>query len=308
MKSHAIGHFPQVRFSYGRKWLFNPILKQRLANRPEERVRLQFVDHLIHQTNISTNRIGFEAPVEAAGSEHKLRADLIIYNRALQPDSVVECKSESIRLTGKTAQQAARYNQSLQAEYVMITNGLDDFWYRLSGGTINSIEAPPYDIQPRGDLRAQPAYWSDRGFLSASLPDDLAVSASRFLDSLFTPYDQQAQIRYLTPPKKLTGNTLDHYYAISAGPGNVSIAISLVAADQNETLFSAILNRNGKLAGLFQFRLTDIQSPPKRRTGRVILPGASRDVAIPGFLEEVIFENKFDTPESLQNNMIKFFD
>src|SRR6056297_3733025 len=144
MRSNTTGHFPQMRFSDGQKWLFNPILRKRFANRPEERVRLQYVEFLLRETAVTKNRIGFEALVKAYARDNSLRADLVIYDQQIAPMALIECKSGQIKLNEKTSEQAARYNLTLQANFMMITNGHSDFWYKKEGKTVSAMQHHPF--------------------------------------------------------------------------------------------------------------------------------------------------------------------
>ncbi len=51
------------------------------------------------------------------------RTDILVYNNALQPVLLVECKSENIPINQQVFDQAARYNLSLDVKYFVLTNG-----------------------------------------------------------------------------------------------------------------------------------------------------------------------------------------
>jgi type I site-specific restriction endonuclease len=53
------------------------------------------------------------------------RYDLVVFDDALQPYMVVECKAPHVKLTQKVAEQAARYNSVLKAPLLCVTNGLE---------------------------------------------------------------------------------------------------------------------------------------------------------------------------------------
>ena len=59
------------------------------------------------------------------------RCDLIIYDGSGQPYLIVECKAPSVKITQKTFDQIARYNYSLKAAYLIVTNGLLHFCCRI---------------------------------------------------------------------------------------------------------------------------------------------------------------------------------
>ena len=250
MRSDTTGHFPQVRFSGGQKWLFNPVLKKRFANRPEERVRLQYVEFLLRNTTVRKNRIGFEAPVKVSSAENTLRADLVLYDREMKPHSLIECKSGRIKLNAKTAEQAARYNREIQAEYLMITNGRDDFWYRRDGQSVSPLERHPFDLNDeKPEPTTPPEYWINLGFLDASLPNDMATPASKFLYALFNQPEGIAST-YLNLPPDISPVSLDHFYRIDKTDTDHSLALSLVATPSNQTLLAAMLNHKGQNRGI----------------------------------------------------------
>ena len=51
------------------------------------------------------------------------RADILVYDRSLQPLMVVECKRPDVELTAEVLDQAIRYNMVLNVRYIAITNG-----------------------------------------------------------------------------------------------------------------------------------------------------------------------------------------
>src|SRR5690625_4991616 len=116
-------YYPEFILDGNQKWLFNPILKRRFKNLPEERIRLQWVDYLLENKLWQRSRIGFETPVKSADPESVLRADLVLYDQEFRPEILIECKAESIALTEATAEQAARYNRELGARKIILTNG-----------------------------------------------------------------------------------------------------------------------------------------------------------------------------------------
>lgn len=302
MKSKTSGHYPLIRFSDGQKWLFNPILKKRFANRPEERVRLQYVEYLLRETTITKNRIGFEALVKAYARDNSLRADLVIFDEEISPMALIECKSGRIKLDGKTAEQAARYNLTLQADYLMITNGLQDFWYRRDGQSVASIESHPFDQNTAPPLSS--VYWKDRGFIDDSLSGNVKEVASRFLDAVFSGRDD-ATISYLNLPLDIAPIPLNHYYRIEQIENN-QLAFSIVSAP-GQTLFAAMLNRSGQNQGVIWIPFEDIFENDNS-TLHQLTPEGESDIDLPSEIIEL-----FRTPseahlKKLAKQLIKLFD
>lgn len=307
MRSQANGHFPQVRFSGGRKWLFNPILKKRFANRPEERVRLQYTEFLLHQTTVSPNRIGFEAPVKTESAENTLRADLVIYDRDMTPFVLIECKSGRIKLNAKTAEQTARYNRTLQADFLMITNGIDDFWYRRKEQTISPLQKHPLELK-KGDteLSDSPDYWIKRGFIDSSLPNQIAECAGEFLNSVFAP-SERTDNTYLNLPPDISPVSLDHFYQIYKPDAGSSLAISLIADASSQTVLAAVLNRDGQNKGVLWVPLAEIFDTDGSEA-TLLTPGGGSAVQFPSVGRSLMLTPSQTNVKKLVNHLIKLFD
>src|SRR6056297_572040 len=306
MRSHTTGHFPQIRFFDGQKWLFNPILKKRFANRPEERVRLQYVEFLLRETAVTKNRIGFEALVKAYARDNSLRADLVIYDQEIAPMALIECKSGRIKLNEKTAEQAARYNLTLQADYMMITNGRNDFWYKKAGETVSAIQHHPFDLSETSLNTVRTAdYWTNRGFLDSALPDELSECASRFLNVAFGKADSSAST-YLNLPPDIAAVPLSHFYHVVQHDQNNQLAVSLTASP-GQTVFAAMLNRNGENRGVLWLPLRDFLESEKPEA-RLLSPAGISRVRIPGEAVTHFRNPSISTIKKLINHLIILFD
>jgi len=77
------------------------------------------------------------------------RTDIVIYNRMGKPLVIVECKAPEVKITPEVFDQIIRYNITLNANFLMVTNGLDHYCCQLSY-TDNSYsfmkEIPEYSI------------------------------------------------------------------------------------------------------------------------------------------------------------------
>lgn len=143
--------------------LFNPVLRKTYVPRPEERVRLSFIDMLLTEELFPSTRIGFEVPVDALHADSATRADIVLYDEDFKPWMLVECKAPGVPVTEATAIQAAQYNRRLAAPWVVLTNGTQVV---VAGDGRAPLNAPPV---PRPQAVA---YWLDRGFLTASTSGD----------------------------------------------------------------------------------------------------------------------------------------
>ena len=59
------------------------------------------------------------------------RYDIVIYRSDGSIFLVVECKAPQVAITQEVFDQIARYNMQLQAENLMITNGLQHIFYQV---------------------------------------------------------------------------------------------------------------------------------------------------------------------------------
>ncbi len=108
---------------------FDEIRKKFVILTPEEWVRFHTVQFLIHEKYFPKSLINVERQLKL-GKLIK-RYDVVVYNSNGGIHLIVECKAPSIKITQATFDQIARYNMSLKAKYLMVTNGLDHFFCQL---------------------------------------------------------------------------------------------------------------------------------------------------------------------------------
>lgn len=242
MKSIAHNQFPIIVWREGQKLLWNPIHRKAFKNRPEERVRLRIIDFLI-QAEWSKHRITTEEAIKDY-SESNLRTDIICYNQKFEPKILAECKAENIALTERTAEQVARYNQNVQAPYLLISNGRNDLWYRINieKGTVDTLDSMPELLSmPKIDARNF-EYWKQRGFAGSKAVPRLR----KWLEPVLQLFQSESEktFRYLQFKKSPSDLNLNHYYHIS-GFEDQKIALSFLNTPYGGTRMIAILNQEG---------------------------------------------------------------
>jgi hypothetical protein len=131
----------RIKKENSRDFLFDPLRKKWLLLTPEEWVRQNFVHYLIHVLNYPSSLIALEK--EIALGELKKRFDILVYNKDHQPWMIVECKGAEIKLNDETLQQALRYNISVPAEFIIITNGHYSFGWQKKEGQLHTISQLP---------------------------------------------------------------------------------------------------------------------------------------------------------------------
>jgi len=121
--------FPKPDFKLvregGKELIFDPYRKKYVALTPEEWVRQNFLNYLVKSLQYPHKLIGIEKEIYLG--ELKKRCDIVVYNRAMQPWMIVECKEMNVPLSLLTVEQIARYHMVLQAVYLVITNGVNTY-------------------------------------------------------------------------------------------------------------------------------------------------------------------------------------
>ena len=111
--------------------VFDPLRKKHVALTPEEKVRQWCIQTLSSQCGVPMHMMMSEAGLTLGAK--RFRADLIVYDRNIQPLMVVECKRPEVDLSPEVLDQAIRYNMVLNVRYILITNGLRTCICRRAG-------------------------------------------------------------------------------------------------------------------------------------------------------------------------------
>lgn len=113
----------KIRENDAQQEVFDPVRQKWVALTPEERVRQIFILYLLNVKGFPLSHLSVEHAVTVNGMTQ--RYDLVVFDDALQPYMVVECKAPHVKLTQKVAEQASRYNSVLKAPLLCVTNGLE---------------------------------------------------------------------------------------------------------------------------------------------------------------------------------------
>ncbi len=125
----------------GNTFVWDPCRKKWVAFTPEEMIRQLYMEYLIRQHSIPIHKIQVEKQIKV-GLKLK-RFDVLVYDRALKPFMVIECKSPDHPLDEKTASQVVRYNLEIQAPYQVIVNGYEQLIFMKNVNQWNAIESFP---------------------------------------------------------------------------------------------------------------------------------------------------------------------
>ena len=116
----------------GKRQIFDFLRRKYVALTPEEWVRQHFVHYLLEHKGYPKGLLANE--VELVVGEKKLRCDTLLYNRALQPQMIVEYKSPDIELTQRVFDQITVYNFLLRVDYLVVSNGRQHYCCRMDYG------------------------------------------------------------------------------------------------------------------------------------------------------------------------------
>ena len=107
--------------------IFDPLRKKFLVLTPEEWVRQNFIQYMVHEKKYPASLIAVETGLKY--NRLKKRSDIIVHDRKGNVWLIVECKAPQITISQKIFDQAAIYNVSgkTKAKYLAITNGLKHY-------------------------------------------------------------------------------------------------------------------------------------------------------------------------------------
>ena len=127
------------------KTIWDPLRKKEVALTPEERVRQWCIQVLARQYKVPMHMMMSEASLKLGGKSY--RADIIAYDRSLQPVLVVECKRPEVEITAEVLDQAICYNMVLDVKFILITNGMRTYILKKDNDRFVQVQTlPEYDF------------------------------------------------------------------------------------------------------------------------------------------------------------------
>ena len=122
-------NFPEYDFKLKKqddKWLiFDTVRKKYYILTPEEWVRQHTLHYLIRDKNYPKSLIAVEKELQI--NQTKRRFDIVVFNRKMTPEILIECKAPNISINQKTFDQANQYNWLLKAPFLFLTNGMKHY-------------------------------------------------------------------------------------------------------------------------------------------------------------------------------------
>ncbi len=126
-------NFPKFSFRFknseNKISIFDCIRKKFVILQPEEWVRQHCVLYLIEVKKYPISLINVEKELIVNGL--KKRYDIVVFNPNGSVFLIIECKAPEITINQTTFDQIAQYNKRLQANYLMVTNGLNHYYCQM---------------------------------------------------------------------------------------------------------------------------------------------------------------------------------
>jgi hypothetical protein len=288
IRSHCTGHFPPIRFSEGKRFLMHPVSGKLLADRPEERVRLRSIDYFLQSKLWPAGRIASEKSTTTKGKVSAGRIDLVLYDSALEPAVLIECKSPVVSIGDATARQIARYNADINAPTMCMTNGLVDYWYQLENGNMTELENIPDGLRTTELFIPDDDYWRSTGFAGKDTP--MGNGLSDLLGVWFSGESAMNLIN-LNPGLDQTVAGMYHYYQVVQEKGSpVKLAFTLISSDGNDTVLCFIRNINGRNEAVL-FLPLDAVYLGKEARARLIRNSIDTEFSLPDHISQYLRES-----------------
>jgi len=127
-------NFPSYDFRFknnkNKVYIFDVIRKKFVMLQPEEWVRQHVTHYILREKKYPISLINVEKQLKI----NKLvkRYDIVVFNPDGSIKILVECKAPNVKITQATFDQIAQYNMQLNAEYLMVSNGLEHFYCKMN--------------------------------------------------------------------------------------------------------------------------------------------------------------------------------
>ena len=129
MELNLPSYEPRLSQRSGKTYIYDELRRKAVRLTPEEWVRQHFVHYLLsyldYPSGLMMNEVGLEL------GQTKKRCDTVVYDRQLRPLMLLEYKAPQVPITDKVLQQIVRYNYALRVPYLVLSNGLMHYAWRI---------------------------------------------------------------------------------------------------------------------------------------------------------------------------------
>lgn len=113
--------------------IFDPLRKKQVALTPEEGVRQAVIAWLRDTVGIPEIRMQSEWSFKYNNLTY--RADIVAFDRNLNPEILVECKAPDIAIDATVIEQVIRYVRVLKVKNIVVTNGTATLFFTWDGAS-----------------------------------------------------------------------------------------------------------------------------------------------------------------------------
>jgi hypothetical protein len=132
---------PLIKEECEKELIFCICRKRWVILTPEEWVRQNFLQYLVHVLNYPLSLIAVERKVPVG--EMSKRFDIVVFSRNAEPYLIVECKEMKVPLNDDVLHQALRYNMNIRAPFIVVTNGSYCAAFENMNGQFTPIDSLP---------------------------------------------------------------------------------------------------------------------------------------------------------------------
>jgi len=126
-------NFPTYQFRFknseNKVAIFDQIRKKFIILTPEEWVRQHVIQFLLLEKKYPISLINVEKVLKVNGL--RKRYDIVVFNPDGSIFILIECKAPEIKISQSTFDQIARYNMTMKAQFLMLTNGLNHYFCKM---------------------------------------------------------------------------------------------------------------------------------------------------------------------------------
>lgn len=126
-------NFPVYNFRFknseNKVSIFDEIRKKFIILTPEEWVRQHVIRFLLEEKKYPKSLINVEKILKI--NDLRKRYDVVVFNPDGSIFILIECKAPEIKTAQATFDQIARYNMTLKAQFLMVTNGHNHYFCQM---------------------------------------------------------------------------------------------------------------------------------------------------------------------------------
>lgn len=126
--------------NHAKDQIFDPFRKKWVILTPEEWVRQNMLQYISQVCQYPSSLIAVEKSIQLG--ELTKRFDILIYKDD-KPWMIIECKEANIEINDKTIAQLYQYQQVLEAQYLIASNGHETVGAQIITGKLHALQNFP---------------------------------------------------------------------------------------------------------------------------------------------------------------------